>query len=168
MHLHRCSAGRSRLEVAWHSHVFRLGQRPRRVMPCEPCECGPRWTITGEGIALQRSTTRSQPLLVGIQTQQPNSTNSLDSQNVNFPLASGPKVSAIRHDVLRCGWDVEVGYFQVDGFSARSTLPGLAYLVTDVTGPGNRLFSVQDGEVFYNSALYSGEVNLRRQWCDWL
>ncbi len=40
----------------------------------------------------------------------------LDADNLNFPVAYGPKVSAIRRGV--CGCDVEVSYFQIDGFTA--------------------------------------------------
>jgi hypothetical protein len=125
-----------------------------------PSECTPRWTITAEGIALQRTPTRCQPLFTPYQqTQLPSG--SLDSINMNFPVAYGPKVSAIRHG--DCGWDVEVGYFQVDGFAAESTVPGISYMVTDLNGTG---FAVTDGWAGYTSAIYSGEVNLRRQWCD--
>ena len=127
-------------------------------VPCNPDQCAPRWTFAGEAIALQRSTTRGQPLLV----DGPGTT-LLDSQNMNFPVAFGPKVSAICHN--ECGWDLEVAYFQVDGFSTAATVPGLNYMVIDVN-PATTV--VNDAQARYTSALYSGEVNVRRQWTDWL
>ncbi len=122
--------------------------------------CGPRWTFTAEAIALERTTTRSQALFVPTGTVTPDP---LDANESNFPMAYGPKVSAIRHDV--CGFDVEVAYFQVDGFSAFGELPGTSRMVADMTGTG---LTVTDGTARYTSALYNGELNLRRQWNEWL
>jgi hypothetical protein len=82
---------------------------------------------------------------------------------VNFPVAFGPEVSAIHHG--QCGWDVEVAYFQVDGFDARTTASGPSFLITDNAGTG---FFVTDAGASYRSALYSGEVNARRCVNEWL
>jgi hypothetical protein len=133
----------------------------------ELSDCGPRWTFTAEGIALQRSNTRSQVLFT-----DRNSTVALppvDAKDLNFPVGFGPQVSVTHHGA--CGWDVEVAYFQVDGFDVRTDVPGfLSLMVTDSNGSG---FFVTDQApqppyARYRSALYSGEVNLKRCWTDWL
>ena len=79
-----------------------------------PCECGPRWTFAAEAIALQRTNTRSQTLFSSGGSTEPaqlldGTTELLNARNLNFPVAFGYQFSAIRHDVLGCGWDVEVG-----------------------------------------------------------
>jgi hypothetical protein len=119
-------------------------------------DCGPRWTVTAEGIALQRSSTRSQ-LLFREQDQ------TTDAKNVGFPVQFGPQVSAIHHG--DCGWDVEVAYFQVDDFDIRTTASGPSFMVTDNAGTG---FLVTDAGARYRSALYSGEINVRRCVTEWL
>lgn len=128
-------------------------------VPCDAGACRPRFTFAGEGIALQRSTTRSQTLLQG-----DNRSDLLNSKYLNFPVEFGPKVSAIWHDACDCGWDVEVAYFQVDGFAANAFMPGTSTIVSDVSTGA----SVTDANVRYTSALYNGELNVRQQWCDWL
>ena len=131
---------------------------------CDCCQCGPRWTFAGEAIAFQRSTTRSQPLYYDTDR----STELLNSRDMNFPYAAGYRLDAIRHN--ECGWDVEVGYFAVDSFAARGEVPydgNLKFMVTDNSGD---YLPVTSGDAVYTSALYSGEVNVRRQigCCDWL
>ena len=140
------------------------GQYAGPVSDCAPASgpCSPCWTFTAEALALQRTNTRSQPLFVPfiptLALHDP-----LDAENMNFALGFGPKVSAIRHDV--CGCDLEVTYFQVDGFTAGGELPGISRMVTDMTNTG---LLVNDGMNRYTSALYNGELNLRRQANDWL
>jgi hypothetical protein len=126
-------------------------------------QCSPRWTFAGEAIALQRTTTPSQPLFLNASQDQP--INPLNSENMDFSLAAGYQVSAIRHNVFGCGCDVEAAYFQVDGFNTQADVPGASFMVTDFNHTG---FTVVDGTARYTSALYSGEVNLRRECCDWL
>jgi len=136
------------------------GQCQEPMDGCAGCgPCGPRWTFTAETIALERTTTRSVPLFVPtVVDPKP-----LDANELNFPVAYGPKVSAIRHDV--CGCDVEVAYFQVDGFTGVGLLPGTSRMVTDMAGTS---LLVNDGTTRYTSALYNGELNLRRQANEWL
>jgi hypothetical protein len=80
---------------------------------------------------------------------------------MNFPVEMGYQLSAIRHDV--CGSDWELGYFQVDGYSVDANLPGASHIRTDVNNSG---FSVNNGMARYSSAIYSGELNVRRHWSD--
>jgi hypothetical protein len=121
--------------------------------------CGPRWTFTAEAIVLERTTTRSVPLFVPTVVDP----KALDANQLNFPVEYGPKVSAIRHGV--CGFDVEVAYFQVDGFTGQGMLPGTSRMVTDMADTS---FTVSNGTDRYTSALYNGELNLRRQANEWL
>jgi hypothetical protein len=130
-------------------------------VPCEPSRCGPRWTFTADALALQRTSTRSQPLFTNI--PQILDSDPLNAQDLNFGVAVGPRLSAIRHG--KCGWDMEVVYFWLDGFTAEGNVPGSSQMVVDAE---NLFIPVTDGAARYTSALYSGEVNLRRQCCDWL
>lgn len=126
---------------------------------CNPDDCGPRWIFTAEAIALKRSTTQSQ-ILFG----RGSGGELLNSKDMDFPVEIGPRVSAIR--LAPCGWDLEVAYFQVDGFSTSATVPNPSFIAIDNRGP--LLFITTDAQTRYTSALYSGEVNVRRQWLDWL
>lgn len=127
--------------------------------PCDAGACGPRFTFAAEAIALQRSTTRSQTLL-----QDVSRNDLLNSKDLNFPVAFGPKVSAIWHNPCDIGWDLEVAYFQVDGFAASAFMPGTSYIVAD----SSTRAVVTDATVDYTSRLYNGELNVRQQCCDWL
>ena len=139
----------------------------------EPCEesgyvygvpntapCGPHWSFAAEAIALERTAPRKQLLFV----QPPSaSTDSLYANDLNFPVALGFRVDGIRHDVCGCDW--EVGYFQVDGFAADASVPGTSTMITNAIDPTKNPL-VNNGEAHYKSAIYSGEVNVRTQWCD--
>jgi hypothetical protein len=81
---------------------------------------------------------------------------------MEFAVAFGPKVSAVRRGP--CGWELEVAYFQVDGSSAQAIVPGQSIMMTDVNGG----FAVTNPQFRDISALYWGELNLRRHWTDWL
>ena len=126
---------------------------------CDPCRCGPRWTFAAEAVALQRSSTRNQALFL-----QPNTTTTLlNSNDFRFPVAYGPKLSGIRHNVFGSNFDIEVGYFQFDGFEANRTVPGTSWMVTSV----NQAFlGSTNSTARYASQLYCGEVNVRWQWFD--
>ncbi len=126
------------------------------------CECGPTWSFAAEGIALQRTNSRHQPLLTGLDSQI---IDTIDATNMEFSVATGYQLSAIRHDVFGTGCDFEIAYFQVDGFAARSHMPGPSMIVTDVNETG---IYVDDAEACYKSALYNGELNLRGCCTDWL
>jgi hypothetical protein len=127
-----------------------------------PGECDPHWRFTADGVALQRSSTRSQPLFTSGATAAPPGL--LNSQDLNFPAELGFQLSAVRRGPS--GWEWELGYFQIDGWNATSTVGGPSFLVTSSDGAG---FDVaDDGEAHYRSAIHLAEINLRRQWCDGL
>ena len=126
---------------------------------CGPCgRCGPRWAFTAEALALQRTNTRSVPLF---RANTAAATDLLDADNDNFVLGYGPRVSAIRRGV--CGCDLEVSYFQIDGFTATALQPGPSQMMLDKT---NLSVLVDNGTARYTSALYNGELNVRQEWTD--
>ncbi|MEN6459481.1 MAG: hypothetical protein ABFC63_11190 [Thermoguttaceae bacterium] len=117
----------------------------------------PDWTFSAEGIALQRSTTRSQSLF---QSSGTTVSDVLNSKTMDFPVEYGPQLSVMRQ--IGCSdFSVEVAYFQVDGFAANSSVPGDSLMVVDQTS--TRL-AVTDASAAYTSALYVGDINLRWQW----
>lgn len=127
---------------------------------CAPRGCGPRWSFAAEAIALQRSTTRNQSLF----RNTGNTADLLNSKDLNFPVVFGPKVSAIRHGAFGSDFDVEVGYFQFDGFETNAFVSDNSLMVIAVSNA----FQSTDSSARYASALYCGEVNVRWQWFDWL
>jgi len=128
---------------------------------CDPNRCAPRWSFTAEAILLQRSTTRSQTLFSDKDYQAV----ALNSQTFNFPAEAGPKLSAICHGVWE-DFDLEVTYFQVDGFTAERPISGTSNMATYGDGGPGKCFQVTDGVASYKSAFYSGEVNVRWLWFD--
>jgi hypothetical protein len=135
-----------------------LGECCGRV--CDECRCRVPWSFTADVVGLQRSTTRSQTLF-----HNPNTTDDLlnSNNNLNFPAAMGLQVGAVRHGP--CGWDVEFGYFQVDGWIATGAVAGNSAMVTDSVGSN---IDATDSVVRYASALRLAEVNLRHEWLDGL
>jgi hypothetical protein len=126
-----------------------------------PCECGPHWYFTADAVALQRTSTRNQPLFYNIGTAAPPVL--LDAHDLQFPTQLGFQVDAVRRGP--CGWEWELGYFQIDGFEANSFVPGLSTMAISSHEGRN----VIDGEANYKSAIHLAEINLRRQCgCDGL
>ena len=124
--------------------------------------CGPCWTVTADGVVFQRSTTRSQDIFAPAPSVA--ALPSVNSQSaLDFPMEVGPQFSVIRHGP--CGWDLEVAYFQVDGWAATAFVPGTSVMQTGGNGTG---FLVDNASARYASAIYMGEINVRRQWLDCL
>jgi hypothetical protein len=112
----------------------------------EQCKCGAYWSFSADALALQRSNTRKQPLFYDA-----NGAVLLDAEHFNSCTSVGFQLDAIRHGP--CGWDLELGYFQVDGWIASDIIPGSFSLTTLAR---------------YWSALHLAELNVRRQWCEGL
>jgi hypothetical protein len=128
-----------------------------------PSECDPHWSFTADAVALQRSSSRSQPLFIGIATIAA-PPDLLNARNLEFPTEFGFQLSAVRRGP--CGWEWELGYFQIDGWNANSTVSGNSFMVTSSDGAG---FAVTDAEAHYKSAIHLAEINLRRECgCDGL
>ena len=125
-----------------------------------PGECDPHWNFTADVVALQRSSSRSQPLFETLSTNTPQM---FDANRLDFPVEMGLQASAIRSGP--CGWQVEVGYFQIDGWAANVSAPGTSLMITSA---GDEGYFVTNGQGRYTSALHAGEINLRREWFDGL
>ncbi len=119
-----------------------------------PSECDPHWCFTADGLALQRSSARSQILFVA------GTTTPLNSRHFDSPAELGFQLSAVRRGP--CGWEWELGYFQIDGWNANATIPGDSVMVTS----SDSGLIVTDAEAHYRSAIHLAEINLRRQWFD--
>ncbi len=131
----------------------------------DPGDCGPRWLFSSEFVEWQRTSARSQPLL----RAGPSSTDPvlLSANDLNFPVTPAFRIDGIRR--LPCGWDLEIAYFQLNqvrGYAADTTVPGASFLVFDSTDPFR--VPLTNVNASYFSSLYSGEINLGRQWTDWL
>lgn len=77
-------------------------------------------------------------------------------------MAEGFQVKATRS--FNEYWDLDVGYFQLDHWSASASVPGNSWMITDAA---ESYFPVTNGFATYSSALYLGEINIRRHF-DWL
>ncbi len=122
-----------------------------------PCDYDPFRAFRVDVVALQRSTTRGQPLLVNDQQRV-----LLDSQTgLNFPVQAGLQVDFTRK--FAGGWELELGLLSIDGWVAANWTPGPSYLVV-----GDDALLVDDGAARYRSTLSLFEVNLRRQWSEYV
>jgi hypothetical protein len=127
--------------------------------PAEPgAWVGPCWIFRLEETVLQRSTTRSQPLFVDADARP-----MLNSQtDLNFPMQVGFDLGVLCH--FPSGWEIEFGYFQVDSWLAKNFVPGDNFIYAG----GSTTLPTTDTDVRYSSAIYLSEINLRRQWNEWL
>ena len=113
------------------------------------------WTFAADALMLQRAGLAGQSLLLAGTGNQ--SAEIVDARDLNFNVAGGPRLTAVRHDCY--GWDLELSYFQIDGCDARRFTAGPAWLVADRLG-GSR--AVADSQIDYTSRLYNVEVNASR------
>lgn len=128
------------------------------------CTCCPRWTVRADALALHRSASGNQTLLVDPQTQ----TELLNSAGLEFPYAVGPRLSLIRHDV--CGYDIELSYFSIESWQSTADFPdgsmpgGFGYLLLD----SSTVLPVSAVGFEERSRMYNGELNVRTPWSDCL
>jgi hypothetical protein len=91
-------------------------------------------------------------------------TDLLNSQDgLNFPVALGFQISDMRE--VRPDLWCEVGYFQLDGWEANNGVTEPSRMILDRTGAFD---PVTNAAARYTSAIYLGEMNLRKQATDWL
>jgi hypothetical protein len=84
-----------------------------------------------------------------------------------FPCDAGPRLSLMRHG--RCGWDIELNFFDNVGPKASaefpaSALPGVGGVIVDNT----IILPVDEIVLEERFRLYSSELNLRRPVNEWL
>ena len=136
----------------------------------ESC-CCPRWTASADYIILDRVGSFNQTLVSTVSRSEPPSdpgTEVLNANDLQQGFAGGPRVGLVRHGDN--GWDLELSYFQIDGWNDyRSFGPTPAdWLV--MTAPGGFL-QFQDHKNTqmmvwdYGSRLYNAELNLRWDPC---
>ena len=114
-----------------------------------------RWTASAEFIIFDRIGTKSETLVRNNRIGD----EMLNSNDFHQGFYGGPRVGIIRHGD-RC-YDLEVSYFQIDGWSSSRNLPanqdGLEFSV-----PGATIISTAfPMQLDYSSKLYNGEINLR-------
>jgi hypothetical protein len=143
---------------------------------CAQSCSSPRWTASADFIILDRIGSKSQELVQRV----PLSTNvhdlsstfgpvALDANDFQQGFAGGPKLGLIRRG--DSGYDLELSYFQIDGWSNTKTIgpdDPPDWLV--MRAPGSFL-QTQDHTYQamvwdYSSRLYNAELNVRWSPCD--
>jgi hypothetical protein len=157
--------------------AFDQSQRDDRYDACcrQSC-CCPRWTASADFIILDRIGTKSQELVERVPLSVDPSDlpvtfgpKALDANNFNQGFAGGPKLGLIRHGDN--GYDLELSYFQIDGWSDTKTIgPDVPADWLVMRAPGSFL-QTQDHTYQamvwdYSSRLYNAELNLRWNPCN--
>ncbi len=121
-----------------------------------------RWTASADTMILHRSSADSAPILWQNYLGADPGPVVFNARDFQFDLAAGPDLRLIRHGD-NC--DVEVRYFQIDGWSASRQLEGTFGMAIDTFG---RATGTMDPLLTYGSRLHNVEVNLRRPANEWL
>jgi len=129
--------------------------------------CHPRWTASADFIILDRVGSFNQTLVETVPHNEPYTnpgTEVLNANDLQQGFAGGPKLGLIRHGDN--GYDLELSYFQIDGWNDyRSIGPTPDYWLV-MTAPGN-FIQEQDWKHTqmmawdYSSRLYNAELNMR-------
>jgi hypothetical protein len=133
-------------------------------MKLSPEDVGPRWVATAEALLLQRSTAGSQQLLYDPGA----SAGLLSASNLDFSLNAGPRLTLRRDGPA--GMGLELIYFGIDGWQSSADFPNSAftYGVGNLAIDKTMTVPVSDARFQDTSRIYSGEINLRYAWNDWL
>jgi len=130
------------------------------MAPCGPTD--PRWTARAEAAFMERVGGRPYPLITAGGNELLNVT------DLNFSVEVGPRVNLIRHGDN--GWDLEVGYFGIDGFTA-SAYRSDPVNALQFAAPNFVAVIFPDGGTMrfdYWSRLYTIEANVRNRFNHWL
>ena len=133
--------------------------------------CCPRWTAAADFIVFERLGNANQTLVERVPLNKDPFTTTgveaLNSSDFRQGFAGGPRLDLIRHG--DCGYDVELSYFQIDGWSSdRSIGPDdpIDWLV--MRSPGGFTQTNQTPKLAtqamvwdYATRLYDAELNLR-------
>jgi hypothetical protein len=143
-------------------------------MGCVQSCCPPRWTSSADFIFMQR--VGSVPYILAetvpssvpyVDLSKTAGTPVLNASDFNHGFSGGPRVGLVHHG--DGGTDLEVSYFQIDGWdSSRSVGPTPDdWLI--MRAPGNFLQTQEDFQQVmtwdYASRLYNAEANMR--WHSW-
>ena len=111
--------------------------KPLESVCCPSCGCS-RWTASADCIILDRVGSVSYTLVQTVPHDQPYTnpgTEVLNASDLHEGFAAGPKLGLVRHGDN--GYDLELSYFQIDGWNDyRSTGPTPDYWLV-MTAPGN-------------------------------
>jgi hypothetical protein len=118
-----------------------------------PRECEPHWGFTADAVVLKRLNPRDTILFYSPVAP----TEVLGADRLNSDAAIGFQLGAVRHGP--CGWDIELGYFQIDGWNGNRSVPGDSLMMTGASG-----YFVTNAETQYKSSIHLAEINVRRQW----
>ncbi|MGA2797418.1 MAG: BBP7 family outer membrane beta-barrel protein [Thermoguttaceae bacterium] len=128
---------------------------------CQRCYC-PRWTASADFIILDRVGSVDQTLVeeVPIGATAPPSIPLLNANAFRQGFHGGPRLDLIRHG--DCCYDLELMYFQIDGWDSGRTVLDSRSL--QFSAPGGFIFPNfgADMEWDYASKLYNAEINV--QW----
>jgi hypothetical protein len=132
------------------------------VAACDDCcdTIGPRWTLTADGIFMQRVGGRNIPLIRETGNNQVLAT----TNDLNYETAIGPRVSLMYTGP--CGNSLEFNYFYLDDMNASvsaSASNGVYFSMPNITVAAGANVPMQFD---YASRLQNAELNLRSSWSD--
>jgi hypothetical protein len=140
--------------------------KPLESVCCPSCS-GSRWTASADFIILDRIGSVPYALVETVPHDQPYTNPGAEVLNANDlqqGFSGGPKLGLVRHGDN--GYDLELSYFQIDGWNDyRSIGPAPDYWLV-MTAPGN-FIQTQDHKHTqmmawdYSSRLYNAELNVR-------
>jgi hypothetical protein len=137
--------------------------------------CCPRWTASADFIILDRIGGANQTLVERVPlNDDPFKTHGAEALNGNDfqqGFCGGPRVGLIRHG--DCGYDLELSYFQIDGWSSDRTIgpdDPIDWLVMRAPGGFTQtnqppLLATQAMDWDYATKLYNAEFNVRWNPC---
>ncbi len=132
---------------------------------CGPSCCCPRWTASADFIILDRIGGTNQPLVSRTDSLSTSGTVVLTGNDFQQGFAAGPRVGVIRHG--DCGYDLELSYFQIGGWSSDRTIaadPNNWKWLT-MSAPGGFLQTNEEAGQgmawVYTTQLYNAEFNVR-------
>jgi hypothetical protein len=128
----------------------------------ERCPRQSRWVVSADAVFMQRVGSRSTTLL----TDPVTTGELLNDRDLHYSFEVGPRVDLIL--LGNCGWDLEAGFFEIDGWDAQATrsnpVNGLEF-----SAPGGFVFNTNNDVRFdYASRFYTFDINVRNRLSDWL
>jgi hypothetical protein len=160
------------------SLVELTAEQPQVANCPEACLGQPRctcWTASAEFIILQRIGTSEQTLVTtypGVPSPQTQyivgqGTERLSSSDLTQGFAGGPKIGLLRHD--ESGFDLELTYFQIDGWNHAASIPSGPDTTPVMVAPGGFVQTTDNAnqtmDWAYATRLYQAEANLRWEFC---
>jgi hypothetical protein len=135
-----------------------------------------QWMLTADLLVLARTSSNSYPILRCVQCIPPHHLYQrhtvLDASDLDYGSSLGYRVSASR--MVACGWGVEAAFLGIDDnwnhnghFTGQYELNGHGFTIGAIPDPDPNNWIDVDFYVRGDSSLYSGEVNVTRNFCDW-